>query len=600
MMSGSYIEKNKRVLIIDDNPSIHEDFRKILMPDDDLAELAEAAEAFFGESDVFSDELGVQLEFARQGKDGVERCAHAIQRGRPFALAFVDMRMPPGWDGLRTICELWKIDPNLQVVICSAYSDHSWSGIRRKLGNSDQLLILKKPYDNAEVLQMTSALIEKRHLSEKARFRAEELEAAVRDRTRHMNEAKQDAQLLISSIGSVLIWLNEKGEVKHWNQRSEELFGIFSDAAIGRKFDELPIDWEDMTSINLLMSTESSRVDAEFFDATGNRRVVGMTGYNVADKRFQRGILILGAELTEQRLRESQALQTQKLEAVGQLAAGVAHEINTPMQYIGDNLDYLGKALAALEPTIDALTQLSSAGSNAESERAAIMNVRAAAEELKGRKLLDNLMEAITDSRGGVQHVTKIVRAMKEFAHPGQEDKIIVDINKALDSTIAVSTNEWKYIADIETSYDESDPKVTAFAVELNQVFLNILVNAAHAVGEATDEGARGKGKITVSTESLHDSVRIAITDSGTGIPNHVKARIFDPFFTTKEVGKGTGQGLSIAYAVVVQKHGGRLWCESTSGEGTTFYIEIPFSTDIRAHVESPEATSDAPLLTTV
>lgn len=596
-MSGLPIQKNRRVLVIDDNPSIHDDFRKILMPDNDLAELAEVAEAFFGEPDVFHDEIGARLDFTNQGKEGVELCAKAYAEGSPFALAFVDMRMPPGWDGLRTISELWKVDPNLQVVICSAYSDHSWNQIREQLGNSDQMLILKKPYDNAEVLQITTALIEKRYLTEKSTLRAEELEAAVKERTRHLNEAKQDAQLLISSIGSVLIWLNEKGEVKQWNNRSEELFGIFSDAAIGRRFDELPIDWEDMTAINQVMSVESSRVDAEFFDADGNRRCFGMSSYNVSDKRFQRGTLILGAELTEQRLRESQALQAQKLEAVGQLAAGVAHEINTPMQYIGDNLDYLGKKVALLEPLVETLIQFDDADIDGVVPAEAIERVRAESKKLRGRKFLDGLIEAITDSCGGVQHVSKIVCAMKEFAHPGQEEKIQVDINSALESTIAVSTNEWKYVAEIETNFDETTPHVTAFAVELNQVFLNILVNAAHAVSDANNEGANGKGKITVATAMSEGWVRITIADSGTGIPDTVKARIFDPFFTTKEVGKGTGQGLSIAHAVVVQKHGGRLWCESTPGEGTTFFIEIPVEPETAV---TADVSSDMEVLTPV
>ena len=599
-MSGLPIQKIRRVLIVDDNPSIHEDFRKILSPEDTLANLAEAAEAFFGEAEESHDEIDVQLDFVKQGEDGVKLCADALAEGCPFALAFVDMRMPPGWDGLKTISELWKVDPNLQVVICSAYSDHSWTQIRQKLGSSDQLLILKKPYDNAEVLQLTTALIEKRFLTEKSQFREEELETAVKQRTQHLNEAKQDAQLLISSIGSILIWLNENGEVKQWNRRTEELFGISSDAAIGRKFDELPIDWEDMAAIKQVISVESSRFEAEFFDSNGDRRYVGMSSYIVSDKQFQGGTLILGAELTKERQLEAQVLQAQKLEAVGQLAAGVAHEINTPMQYLGDNLGYLGKKVTLLEPLMDALTRLDDLDLDltgpvaVEGITDSVMNVKSASAKLKGRKFLDGLSEAIADSCTGVQHVSKIVRAMKEFAHPGQDEKIKVDINSALESTLAVSTNEWKYVAEVETDFDESTPHVTAFAVELNQVFLNILINAAHAVSDATEGGVNGKGKITVTTGMSGDSVRVSIGDSGTGIPDEVQLRMFDPFFTTKDVGRGTGQGLSIAHAVVVQKHGGRLWCESTLGEGTTFFIEIPVGR------ETPEPSQESELLNSV
>ena len=586
-MPNQKSERNRRVLIIDDNPAIHDDFRKILVSEEGCSELANAVEAFFGEAEVVSEQIEVELTSATQGKAGVDLCAAAVASGQPFALAFVDMRMPPGWDGLKTISELWKVDPNLQVVICSAYSDHSWSQIREQLGSSDRLLILKKPYDNVEVMQITSALIEKRFLLQKSAEQAEELSALLNERTRDLNEVKQESDLLISAIGSILVWLNENGEVRRWNKASESLFGIFSSVAMGQKFSELPIDWEDPTKIHKLIDVESNRVDAEFFDANGDRRVVGISSYYVSDKGIRKGTLILGADLTEHRSLESQLLQAQKLEAVGQLAAGVAHEINTPMQYIGDNLEYVGNKIAQLEPVMSVLDHLLAANEGRDSLDTALAKLKKAVRNLKGNKILDNLSEAIMDSRDGVQHVSKIVRAMKEFAHPGQDKKVPVDINRALESTIAVSTSEWKYVADVETQFDESNPCVAALTVELNQVFLNLLVNAAHAIGDAIQDSPDIKGTIKVSTEHSNDYVRVTIEDSGTGIPEHVKSRIFDPFFTTKEVGKGTGQGLAIAHSVIVQRHGGRLWCESTSGVGTTFFIELPVQAELTVTEEA-------------
>ena len=255
------------------------------------------------------------------------------------------------------------------------------------------------------------------------------------------------------------------------------------------------------------------------------------------------------------------------------------------MQYIGDNLDYLEKKVGQLAPVMDGLQKIIRL--EGEERDTTLADLQGSAKKIKAKNFVDDLLDAITDSRDGVQHVSKIVRAMKEFAHPGQEEKMPVDVNRALGSTIAVSTNEWKYVAEIKTDFDESNPFVSALPVELNQVFLNILVNAAHAVSDVTEEGANGKGEITISTKLLSDAVRISIADSGGGIPADVKARIFDPFFTTKEVGKGTGQGLSIAHSVVVNKHGGQIHCDSVPGEGTTFTIEIPLESEDSANVES-------------
>ena len=371
-----------------------------------------------------------------------------MEQGKPFAVAFVDMRMPPGWDGIKTIAELWKADPNLQVVICSAYSDHSWSQINEELGNSDRLLILKKPFDNAEVLQLTTALIAKRHLTELAEARAEKLEAIIEDRTRHYREAKRETDLLISAINSMLIGLNEDNKVNLWNAQSEAMFGLSSADAIGRVFTELPINWEDSDKINQNVNAQGKRFEAVFYDQSGQYRIVGMSSFLVSDEGDYKGNLVIGTELTENRALESQLQQAQKLESVGQLAAGVAHEINTPMQYIGDNLDYIEKKVSQLTPVMDSLRNVIQFDGEASAET--LTELQAATKKIKTKTYVDDLLDAITDSRDGVQHVSKIVRAMKEFAHPGQEEKTPVNINRALESTIAVSTNEWKYVAEIE------------------------------------------------------------------------------------------------------------------------------------------------------
>ncbi|MEZ5973956.1 MAG: ATP-binding protein [Planctomycetota bacterium] len=271
----------------------------------------------------------------------------------------------------------------------------------------------------------------------------------------------------------------------------------------------------------------------------------------------------------------AQLLSAQKLEAVGQLAAGIAHEINTPTQYVGDNTRVLQEAFDDLMPILRTARELCARAQDADSPCAITNALREQLEQADVDYLIDEVPHAIVQSLDGIERVTKIVRAMKEFSHPGSEDAVDVDINHALASTIAVATNEWKYVAEVETRFDGALPMVPCLPGELNQVFLNILVNAAHAIADQVADSG-DLGTITVSTEQDEEHAIVRISDTGGGIPEDVQTRIFDPFFTTKEVGKGTGQGLAIARAVIVKKHGGILDFESTPGRGTEFRIRLP------------------------
>jgi signal transduction histidine kinase len=202
--------------------------------------------------------------------------------------------------------------------------------------------------------------------------------------------------------------------------------------------------------------------------------------------------------------------------------------------------------------------------------------VEAAIEQIDLAFLFDEIPKTITQSMDGINRVGAIVRAMKEFSHPGTEEKAQVDINQALENTLTVSRNEWKYIAEVKTDFAPDLPLPFCLPGEINQVFLNIIVNAAHAISDVTDGGKKGLGRIGVSTQVRDNSLEIRITDTGGGIPETVQHRIFDPFFTTKKIGKGTGQGLAIARNVVVDKHQGKLRFETEEGKGTTFIIQLP------------------------
>ncbi len=282
-------------------------------------------------------------------------------------------------------------------------------------------------------------------------------------------------------------------------------------------------------------------------------------------------------DITERKLLHGQLLQAQKLESVGQLAAGIAHEINTPTQYIGDNVRFLKDAFQDLSGLLKNYERLLPAAKDNPLSCQAVREVEAAAERADAGYLMEEIPKAIDQTLEGVTRVATIVGAMKEFSHPGSKEKTPLDLNRAIGSAITVSRNEWKYVSDMETDFDPSLPRISCLEGEFNQVILNLIVNAAHAIGDVVKKGDAKKGRIKVQTRSCPGWAEIRIQDTGTGIPEKVRTRVFDPFFTTKEVGKGTGQGLAIARSVIVDKHGGSIHFETEEAKGTTFIIRLPY-----------------------
>ena len=279
----------------------------------------------------------------------------------------------------------------------------------------------------------------------------------------------------------------------------------------------------------------------------------------------------------EQEKLNIQLLQSQKLESVGRLAAGIAHEINTPIQYIGTNINFINEAFKDSSQLIANLLDLLVSIKKGSVTEAQIK----ASDELVARLDWDYLKEeiprAIDQSKDGLQRVASIVQAMKEFSHPGSKQKINADLNRIIETTITISRNEWKYVATVETDLDPELPTVPCLVDEMGQVFLNLLVNAAHAIANQLGNNPEGKmGRITISTRQYDQYVEIRISDTGCGIPVPIQDKVFDPFFTTKEVGKGTGQGLTIAHDVITGKHNGTLVFETEPGSGTTFIIRLP------------------------
>ena len=414
-----------RVLFVDDDTAIHRTVGKLLSA-------FEMCSAYDGPSAL----VEVQTALALRAE---------------FALVILDVSMP-GWGGLDTLERIWQIAPDTQALFVTG-TQLGYRELQDRFGDSDAILVVKKPFSHVELAQAAHALTTKWRLQRQARAHLVELEAAVSARTAEL------------------------------------------EAANARLAQQLA--WRDRVETDIRVS--------------------------------------------------------QRLEAVGQLAAGIAHEINNPLQYVGDHLEFVTDSTADLFALVGRLDAHLI-------EHGEALDLPYMTRELPGA------LEAIQD---GIHRITAIVRAMKELSHPGTRDARVADINRAIESALEISATSYRGIADLEKDLAPLPP-VTCFIAELGQVFLNLIVNAAQAM-----EGQH-RGKLAVKSSVDGDHVVISVSDTGGGIPLDIQQRIFDPFFTTKEVGRGTGQGLAIARAIVVDRHGGSLSFDTVAGQGTTFVIRIP------------------------
>jgi len=416
------------------------------------------------------------------------------------------------------------------------------------------------------------------------------LQATVRDITRQkqaekeLRRAHDETKGLLESLSSILIGVDTTGIVTAWNLVAARFFGIESSDAVGRALDELDVSW-DLESIRHGMAQcrstgRPARVDdVRYTHLDGTGGLLGiMVNPIVRGDAPGSALLFVGQDITERKILEGQLSQAQRLESVGRLAAGIAHEINTPVQFVSDNVRFLGTSFPALKGVLTQYERLMDAARAGSVTPEGVKEVEAASKAAKLDYLLEQIPEAISDSLEGLDRVARIVRAMKDFSHPGEHQMSSTDINKAIESTVTVARNEWKYAADMVLNLDPSLPSVPCFTAEFNQVVLNIIVNASHAIADALKATKQAKGTITVTTSTRDGCAEVRIADTGTGIPEQHRNKLFDPFFTTKAVGKGTGQGLAIARSVIVDKHHGTLTFETEMGKGTTFIIRLPLN----------------------
>ena len=559
---------NHRVLIIDDNPSIHEDFRKILGPADaKLAEQLDATEAsLFGDQAGASSAQNFRIDSAFQGQEGLEKVRAACAEGAPYAVAFVDVRMPPGWDGIETISRIWKEFPDLQIVICTAYSDYSWDEIAKSVGNTDKMLVLKKPFDNVEVLQMAHALSKKWQLTQMGRKQMEELDALVNQRTAELRAA--NARL----TGEVA----ERAAAEEALRRSEERFSkAFHSSpvpmAIQRPEGKACLDanisflelvgasreavlagsttfWADESTPTVLRQELAARHAVRNLAATIRTTSEETREVLVAAENLELGnapyhLLIL-QDITDRVRLENELRQAQKMEAVGRLAAGVAHDFNNILTVILGNTST----------------------------------------QLRNPRLDKKLTCSLTQVQRAAERATALTRQLLAYSRKQIIQRRPLALNEVVEQTVAMLRRLIGEHIALDMQLAPDLPPIFADPSNVEQVIMNLALNARDAMPDG--------GKLTLATtrveidkasrarnpeSQLGRYICLAVRDTGYGMDAATVGRIFEPFFTTKDPGHGTGMGLATVYGVLKQ-HGGWIEVDTAPGRGTTIRTFFPLS----------------------
>lgn len=412
-------------------------------------------------------------------------------------------------------------------------------------------------------------------------IRAEE---ELRRSESHLHDERNLLTEILSAIPFRVFWKAPDSRYLGCNEAFARAAGLDSvQDLVGKTDAELP--WPEVESAVY-------RTDDEIVMRTGTARLHAETTYRNADGAVQTlsfskvplhndagqttGVIGIYADVTEHKQLEAQLAQAQKLESIGQLAAGIAHEINTPTQFISDNIRFLQDNFSTMLDVIDKYAAQLDPDTAPQSWDERRESIRTTLESLDYSFLRTEIPLAIEQSLEGLDRVSTIIGAMKDFSHPARSQKEPINLNRAIESTATVCRNRWKYVAELELDLAADLPEVQGFAAEINQAILNLIVNAADAIGEAAESTPEARGLIRVTTQDLGDAVELRVVDNGPGMPDSIRSRIFDPFFTTKDVGAGTGQGLAICRDAITQRHGGSIRCESAPGEGATFIVTLP------------------------
>jgi PAS domain S-box-containing protein len=557
-----------RILIVDDNPAIHEDFRKILGAKSDAQSRLENVEAaLFGESAGPMERAGFRIDSAYQGKEALELIEKAIEAGDPYVMAFVDVRMPPGWDGIETVERVWQCSPELQAVICTAYSDYSWDDMTRRLGHTDNLLILKKPFETVEVLQLAHALARKWTLARQAKLRMEDLDRMVRQRTEELVVANQSLQQEIEERIRVQDALRTSEERFSKAFRSSP-FPMAIQSVTDRRFLDANPSFLELSGYSAEELAQAKPQEIQLWSKSGEagpnpllpegrlrnqsslfRRRDGSTRQTLlSSEPLALGdipcLLLIVEDITDQLKLEAQLRQAQKMEVIGRMAAGIAPEFNNILTVIQGDVGLLQSVNAS---SVD-----------------------------KGA-LLDQIMQASKRAAAFTKQLLAFSRKQVLQPHPLDLSVVVQRTKKMLSRLIGEKF-------DIRLTCQNELPSVLADEGGMEQILINLALNARDAMPSggtidiATDVCVLDETAASLNPEARAGRfVRLSATDHGCGMNPQVLARIFDPFFTTKDVGKGTGLGLSTIHGIVKQ-HEGWIDVSSEVGHGSTFKIFLPAS----------------------
>jgi two-component system, cell cycle sensor histidine kinase and response regulator CckA len=544
-MKSTDLKPNGRILIVDDNTSIHADFREILCPDISGEAVAKEMEAaLFGEDQSATEQRRFELDSAYQGEEALEMVKQALVQQRPYALAFVDVRMPPGWDGVETIARIWELYPALQVVVCTAYADYSWEELRAKVGQPDSLVILKKPFDNIEVQQLAHALTTKWWLNLRSELQLAELAQA--NASLALSEERFSKAFKESPVPSAIQSFPDQRFVDV-NERLVQVTGCAREELIGRTPAEWFL-WEDPAAADqwyeALLRQELVRDQpARMRTRAGAPRemLVSLTPVAMGG---QPHALLLAQDVSERALLERQLRQAQKMEAIGQLAAGVAHDFNNILTVIQGHAGLLQQRLNGGSTESRSVEQITRA-----STRAATL-----------------IRQLLMFSR----------KQVMQFHH--------VDLNDIMHNALKMLGRLVGEHVEMCFHPQKSLPAIYADTSMVEQIAMNLAVNARDAMPNG------GRLTIKTSLEVVHrkptpmdpeqrDGRYICLTfrDTGVGMDTEILGRIFEPFFTTKPTGKGTGLGLSTVFGIVRQHQG---WLEGVSkpSQGSVFRVYFPVS----------------------
>ena len=376
----------------------------------------------------------------------------------------------------------------------------------------------------------------------------------------------------------------ESGQIINVNYHFETVTGYTKKEALGGSIIDLWKDPERRKEFvkELFKNGSCENFESDFIHKNGSV-INGLVSAKILKLGSVLHIIAITRDITKlkQDEKEKERLkfelsQSQKLQSIGTLAAGIAHEINSPLQFTNDNIDFIAnsyKEIIKLVGTYKNFMMSCHTDQDKDNAKATISDME---KKINLEFLAKEMPEALDQTKDGIARIRKIVNAMKQYSNLNLEEKKAADINKTLDNAEIITRNEWKYHAEVINEFDPELPFAECYEAELNQVFMNLIVNAAHATKDAVDQKLIEKGKVTIKTSHEAGRILISISDNGTGIPENIREKVYDPFFTTKDVGKGTGQGLAIAHKAIVDRHGGKIWFETEQNKGTTFYIEVP------------------------